>query len=241
MFSRHALPIALSALAILTGCRGAATEAAVPTASGNGLTVVELFESQGCSSCPPAIRNVNAIAARKDLLALTFSVTYWDYLGWKDSFGQPAFTARQRDYAASRGGWGVYTPQVVVNGKTALVGSNPAELAATISQAGQVALLKISQASGDAVDVAAQPGLRQPVDLWLVQYDPRSRPVPIDRGENAGRTIDHRNVVVGLIRLGRWDSKALHVPLAATPEKGLASALLAQQPNGGAIIAAAKI
>src|SRR5882757_4787911 len=92
-------------------------------------TVVELFQSQGCSSCPPAIANVNALADRPDILALSFSVTYWDYLGWKDTFAQQAFTARQRDYARGLHGE-VYTPQVVINGRAGLVGIDRAGLAA---------------------------------------------------------------------------------------------------------------
>src|ERR1700744_2992761 len=97
-------------------------------------TVVELFQSQGCSSCPPAIANVNALADRPDILALSFSVTYWDYLGWKDTFAQPVFTQRQRDYARNLPG-GVYTPEVVINGRTPIVGIKRDELAGAVARA----------------------------------------------------------------------------------------------------------
>ena len=92
------------------------------------LTVVELYQSQGCSSCPPAIANINAIADRPDILALTFAVTYWDQLGWKDTFASPGFTARQYDYAHGLGHGGVYTPQVVINGRADLVGADRARI-----------------------------------------------------------------------------------------------------------------
>ena len=95
--------------------------------------VVELFQSQGCSSCPPANANVNVLAARPDVLALSFAVTYWDGLGWKDIFAQPAFTARQWDYARAFGNQQVWTPQVVVNGRATVVGNKLAPLEALIA------------------------------------------------------------------------------------------------------------
>src|SRR6202007_3177107 len=113
---------------VLTSTGGAVTFAA-DTAHP---VVVELFQSQGFSSCPPANANLLTIAGRPDVLALSFSVTYWDQLGWKDTFGQPAFTARQWDYAHAAGRGEVATPQVIINGRGAVVGSNAAQLAAAI-------------------------------------------------------------------------------------------------------------
>ena len=96
---------------------------AVPaTAAPTSLTVVELFQSQGCSDCPPANANVMALADRPDLLTLSFGVTYWDNLGWKDTFASPQFTARQWDYAHALRHTEVYTPQVIVNGRADIVG-----------------------------------------------------------------------------------------------------------------------
>ena len=108
-----------------------------PVATSTHPVVVELFQSQGCSSCPPAAANINAIAGRPDVLALSFGVTYWDNLGWKDTFASPRFTARQWDYAHHAGRGEVGTPQVIVNGNTAIVGSNRQQLDATIAKAGQ--------------------------------------------------------------------------------------------------------
>ena len=98
--------------------------------------VVELFQSQGCSSCPPANANVNALADRPDVLALSFAVTYWDQLGWKDTFGSPRWTARQWDYARADGRGQVATPQVIVNGGPTVVGSNRARLDALLASQG---------------------------------------------------------------------------------------------------------
>ncbi len=97
-------------------------------------TVVELFQSQGCSSCPPANANVIALSDRPDLLTLSFGVTYWDQLGWKDTFASPQFTARQRDYARALHHTEVFTPQVIVNGRADVVGQDRHELEALIAK-----------------------------------------------------------------------------------------------------------
>lgn len=150
--------------------------------------VVELYQSQGCSSCPPADAVPNALAARSDVIALNFAVTYWDQLGWKDTFAKPAYTARQWDYARSGGRGNVSTPQMIVGGRTAIVGSHPAEVDAVIARA------RASQ-TGPAILVSgttiAIPAGKAPVPaiLWLVRYDPRTIQVAIRAGENGGRTI----------------------------------------------------
>ena len=116
-----------------------AAPAAPSIADSDRLVVVELFQSQGCSSCPPANRNVNMIAGRDDILALSFAVTYWDRLGWKDTFAKPEFTQRQRDYAQKARGFDVATPQVVVNGRQGLIGQKKGELDAVIADATSLA------------------------------------------------------------------------------------------------------
>jgi hypothetical protein len=227
------MPSLLAALTLLTGGRALAADAAHPT-------VVELFQSQGCSSCPPANANLMAIASRPDILALSFGVTYWDQLGWKDTFAQEAFTARQWDYARGLHHPNVFTPQVVVNGRRDGVGANPAELSALIAAGDRggagpsltLAKGKIALGPGHAPAGGA--------DVWLVRYDPRIVQVPIKRGENGGRTLPHRNVVRELVRIGRWDGQA--IVLAAPPAKdpALALAILVQQSGGGPILAAAR-
>ena len=202
--------------------------------------VVELFQSQGCSSCPPANANLNAIAARPDVLALSFSVTYWDRLGWKDTFGSPRWTERQWDYAHAAGRSQVATPQVIVNGGPTIVGSNAGQLAALIARAGPPRGGPELTASGATLQVGA--GAADTAStVWLVRYDPKTRAVPIRAGENGGRTLPHRDIVRQLVSLGEWRGAKVNFALPAETERGLASAVLVQRGKGGPIIASAKI
>lgn len=210
-----------------------------PATAGRGLTVVELFQSQGCSSCPPAIANVNAIADRPDILALTFAVTYWDRLGWTDSFGKPAFTARQWAYAQSGGRGQVFTPQVIVNGRTSIVGARSAQLDGAIAAAPPLAAAPALRRDGATLTVGAG-ATATPAAIWLIDYDPRALSVRIGAGENGGRTIVHRNVVTGLRKLGTWSGPALRLTLPPTPADRR-GAVLVQQGEAGPILAALRI
>lgn len=233
------------ALATLSGCGransqpAAAPAAAVAATNGSAAhpVVVELFQSQGCSSCPPANANVNAIADRPDILALSFSVTYWDQLGWKDIFATPAYTARQWDYAHRAGRPQVATPQVIVNGGPTVVGSNRAQLDQLIAQQGPAHGGPAIEAAAGRIRVA---GPAKGV-VWFVRYDPRVRAVPIGAGENDGRTLPHRDIVRQLVRLGDYAGAAASWPVPAAGEPGLAAAVLVQQGPGGPITAARKI
>jgi len=167
-------------------------------------TVVELFQSQGCSSCPPAIANVNSLADRADLLALSFSVTYWDRLGWKDTFARPEFTARQYAYGHVFGD-GAYTPEVVINGRADLVGVKRPELLAAIARSAPLQGPAITVSGGQVIVAAAAAA---PADVWLVRYDPRVLNVDIGAGENSGLLLAHRNIVRALVRLGTWSGSA---------------------------------
>ncbi|MET0180203.1 MAG: DUF1223 domain-containing protein [Novosphingobium sp.] len=215
----------------------AATTAA--TAS-RDLVVVELFQSQGCSSCPPANANVNALAERPGILALSFAVTYWDYLGWKDKFARPAFTERQRAYSRSGRSDGVYTPQVVINGRRALVGASRTGLDRAIAAAGPVRGGPTIARDGDALVVGARPG-EAAAKVLVVTYDPRERLVPIRAGENDGKTLPHRNIVTDLREAGRWTGKAQRFTLAAPADPALRTAVLVQSGEGGPIIAASRL
>ena len=201
-------------------------------------TVVELFQSQGCSSCPPAITNVNALADRPDILALSFGVTYWDYLGWKDTFARPAFTERQRDYA--RGiHTTVYTPQVVIGGRSDLVGINRAELTAAIARAQASKDAPAVTVTGNQVAVSAAGAAN--ADVWLVRYDPRDQKVDIAAGENSGVLLSHRNIVRALVRLGAWSGAAQNYALPGGGDPAWHSAILVQGKGGGPILVAAKL
>ena len=242
----------LAGAAALSGCGATASdaaEAARATGPAKGSlaavgspaapVVVELFQSQGCSSCPPANANVNAIADQPGVLALSFSVTYWDQLGWKDSFATPAYTARQWDYARRAGRPQVATPQVIVNGGPTVVGSNRAQLDRLIAEQGPAHGGPALTATGDRVHVAAGHGPASTV--WLVRYDPQVRAVPIAAGENGGRTLPHRDIVRQLVRLGSWSGGAVDFRVPASAEPNLAAAVLVQQGSGGPITAARKL
>lgn len=202
-------------------------------------TVVELFQSQGCSSCPPAIANVNGIADRPEILALTFAVTYWDQLGWKDTFAKPEFTDRERDYA--RAGVSQFaTPQTVINGRVAVNGGNRAQLVAAIRANDRGPAGPAISASGGKITVG-KAATSQPATIWLVRYDVRSLSVPIRAGENGGRTLVHRNVVRSLVAVGRWKGVPMTATIPANSDPNLRSAILVQVGRGGSIIAAARI
>ena len=223
---------------ILSGQAFAGPAAAAP------LTVVELFQSQGCSDCPPANANVMALSDRPDLLTLSFGVTYWDQLGWKDTFASPQYTARQWDYAHALKHTEVYTPQVIVNGRADITGRDKAQLESLIVRETNLIAPPVEIAGGHArvgEDVMVRmTGKGAHYDVWLVRFDPRIENVPIARGENGGLTLPHRNVVKQLVRLGVWNGAAMDFPLPAAAQAGLKDAVLVQKGPGGSIVAAAR-
>jgi hypothetical protein len=202
-------------------------------------TVVELFQSQGCSSCPPAEANVGAISDRPDVLALAFEVDYWDRLGWKDTFSKPAWTARQYAYARAMGRDGVYTPQVVVNGRAEGDGLEPEALAALLSRGERGAGGPSVGFSGGRVTVGAGPAPVGGADVWLARYIPHAVEVTIPRGENAGHTLPYKDVVREMVLLGKWRGEATTFP-APGGDASLAEAAIVQGSGAGPIIAAAK-
>ena len=228
---RTGLLIAAACMTLSTGQAAAQAPQQAP-----GLTVVELFQSQGCSSCPPAIANVNAIAGKPDVLALIFAVDYWDSLGWKDTFAKHVYTQRQQAYAHGLHNTDVATPQVVVNGRRDLVGGDARELAAAIATTPKprvpVTLSAASVSVGDGLAPIA------PADVWLVRYDPRTINVAIKAGENNGKTLAHRDVVKDMVRIGHWNGKAASYVIPAGGDPALKTAILVQPP-GGPIVAAA--
>lgn len=199
-------------------------------------TVVELFTSQGCSSCPPANANLITLSKRDDVLTLSFAVTYWDYLGWKDSFGKQAFTDRQAVYEPALKQSGSYTPQMVVNGVTTTVGNDFAEIDKLVSQASPLKSPSLSLGKG-TVAVSSGPAHTSAADVWLVRYDPDLVEVPVARGENSGTTLPHIHVVHELTHIGAWSGQAASYRF--DPASGrLKTAILVQDPRGGAILSA---
>lgn len=206
---------------------GAATSPAFAETLSQPTTVVELFTSQGCSSCPKA----NAFVARlddeePDVLALSYGVTYWDYLGWPDTFGDPAFTARQRQYDAALDS-GVYTPMLVVGGqthsprptKTGLAGTTVPDTLALVRHSGEL-----------CIEGKVPAGAK----LALVDYVPGTQTVAVKRGENQGRTLTLANVVTG-VRYHEWTGQMI---CGLHPKSALA--VLAHDAKTAAIIGAAQ-
>ncbi|HWB44293.1 MAG TPA: DUF1223 domain-containing protein [Hyphomicrobiaceae bacterium] len=212
--------------------------------------VIELFTSQGCSSCPPADALLRQYSARDDLIALSYPVDYWDYLGWKDTLASPRFSERQRAYAKARHDGLVYTPQMVVNGLVHVNGSargaiEQAVAKTTKSLSSSHIPIRLSVADGKlTIQTGAAPengSTPTEATLWLLVIA-RSVQVAIDRGENAGKTVTYSNVVRDLLPVGTWSGKPLTVRLERQtfmrPGADRCAALL-QQATTGPIIGAA--
>jgi hypothetical protein len=190
---------------------------ALPAVADQTRAVLELFTSQGCSSCPPADALFGEYAARKDILALSFPIDYWDYLGWKDTLASHDFSERQRAYSSARGDRQVYTPQIVVDGREHVVGSNRDAIEAALTRQAveglPVPITLTADADsttvtiGAAISEAAAKGT-----IWLVMYD-GAVAVPIAHGENSGRTITYHNVVRKLRPIAMWKGAAMSVDL----------------------------
>jgi hypothetical protein len=210
------LPVSIAALLLGVAMAHAQAPAVQPKA------VVELFTSQGCSSCPPADALLREIAKDPAVIALTLPVTYWDYLGWKDTLGQDVFTKRQKFYAKARGDGQVYTPQAVINGASHIVGSDKTEIERALREQVPGALpAKLSlQEDGTTLRIkiaaSASPS-DKPAGVWILPVA-KLVTVPITRGENEGRTITYANVVRGMVRVGEWDGgeTTLTAPLTTT-------------------------
>jgi hypothetical protein len=207
------------------------------------LVVVELYTSQGCSSCPPADEFMAQLVRNPDVIALALHVDYWDYIGWKDVFGQAAFTERQKDYAYAIGSRTIYTPQMIVNGAERVEGNNPdavnMAVANHLAQISDIAL-EIKR-DGDTLTINAAPGAGDvgAMDVHLVRYMPEQT-VEITRGENAGRTITYHNVVTDWQVLGQWTPTE---PLAvnATVQGDEPVIVILQKTGNDMIVAAARL
>jgi len=210
--------------------------------------VLELFTSQGCNSCPPADSILGSLVHGDEVIALSFPVDYWDYLGWKDTLASPQFSNRQRAYAKSRQDGQVYTPQMVVNGTAHVVGSDKSAIDGAIAKTRDARLardvgLKI-WAEGDTLIIdagASAAGTRKPSGtIWLALVK-KAVPVAITRGENAGSVVTYHNVVRDLSPIGRWSGEKMTLKL---PKRDLirygadGCTVLLQMDDTGPIIAA---
>ena len=223
-----------------------------PAASQAPKVVVELFTSQGCSSCPPADQLIGELAGRPDVIALSLPVDYWDYLGWKDTLAQSAFTARQKAYARARSDRQVYTPQMIVNGIQPCVGSDRARIERSIRTAtAGLASLPVTVAAVErdgvvtvTVSEAAQSVTPQKAEVWLLPVL-RSHMVSINRGENRGRAVTYANVVRAMNRISEWNGGAAQyrIPASLARRDADGYVVLLQTSDAdrpGAILGAAK-
>jgi hypothetical protein len=217
----------------LAGLAGAAARSRPPV-------VVELYTSQGCSSCVGSSRVIADLSEDPRVLALTFAVDYWDYLGWPDSFAKPEFTDRQRAYMTQFALHEVYTPQLVVDGRL--------QAAALPADKAEALVREAERTPHDPPDIAFEGTGRVLVgvgraprggaDVWLVRYDPREQSVAVRSGENRGQTVVERNVVRQLVRLGGWSGRSKSYRVPAPEADGLATVIIVQAAHGGRILAA---
>ncbi|MDK3074141.1 DUF1223 domain-containing protein [Sedimentitalea sp. JM2-8] len=205
--------------------------------------VIELFTSQGCSSCPPADKLLHDLTGRPDVIPLALHVDYWDYIGWEDSFARAENTLRQRKYARAGGRKMIYTPQIIVNGQQDIAGGNAMKLADAIALH-KAEPSRVSLRAGrddDILSIQAETlaPVAAPLTVLVVRYTPLQS-VTITRGENAGHTIDYANVVDEMTVVGHWDGGA---PLSLSAQMGGSkpAAVLLQYPGPGAIVAAARV
>ena len=205
--------------------------------------LIELFTSQGCNSCPPADDYLGELAKRPDVLALSWHVDYWDYIGWKDPFAQHAFTVRQRDYSHSLAQRYVYTPQMVINGRLQGIGSERADIERLIAEAkkerdtGDAPSIALS---GDQVQIGHGPAVA--ANVWIAVFDPQQK-TAVGRGENAGRELVEYNVVREWTRIGAYDGRPVSLKLGVDMDEyetsGCAIVIQRQTASGpGPILAA---
>lgn len=213
-----------------------------PMVQAENLIVVELYTSQGCSSCPPADDFVAMLAADPQVLPLSLHVDYWDYIGWTDSFADPRFTERQKSYARAIGSRTIYTPQFIIGGQDRIEGYSPEETALRLAKhlaAGSPVTLTVTRV-GDKLVIRAEadPPLGRAVRVQLVRYVPQET-VAIERGENAGKTITYRNVVTSWEHVGDWSGQGAYELTASAPGDEPAVVIL-QNEGPAAILAAAR-
>jgi len=203
-----------------------------PAIAAEAKTVIELFTSQGCNSCPPADRLLGELAADDRLIALSLPVDYWDYLGWRDTLALHSHTIRQKAYAETRGDRQVYTPQVVINGVAQTIGSDryAIEGAITKAQAKNKLTVPVSlklNATHIEIEIGAGAALGSVASIWMIGVAQKT-PVAITRGENRGKTITYHNAVRSWQRIGQWKGKSVRttVPIVEIAGAGADAAVV---------------
>ena len=235
MIKPGTLTLCAAAIALALARGAVAADSARPA-------VVELYTSQGCSSCPPADAQLGELARRGDVVALAFHVDYWDQLGWRDRFELPVAMQRQSQYARRLGSASVYTPQMVVDGIADVVGGDRRGVSRLLATARTGVPVRIT-VHGDELLVSVDAATGMPAaEVTLLGYLPEAL-TSIGRGENSGRALREYNIVRSSATLGDWRGAAAEwrVPLAALPADARGVAVLVQQPGPGAIVGAAHV
>jgi hypothetical protein len=203
--------------------------------------VIELFTSQGCSSCPPADKIIGELAKDPSVIAMSMPIDYWDYLGWKDTLADARFSARQKAYSKMRGDREVYTPQAVINGSAHVIGSERDSIddaiSATRKDEGVMSIPVSMTQSGKQLTVsvaAASKGAAARGEVWICAIS-KAVPISIGRGENRGKEITYYNVVRNLVKLGDWDGKSgtWTVPIEKVVREGVDAAVAYVQDGSG--------
>lgn len=204
--------------------------------------IVELYTAQGCTSCDEANAFVGRLAERPGVLPLTFPVDYWDYLGWEDTFAQPAFAERQRGYVAKLALREPYTPQVVIDGtaETAAVQAEKVEALIEEAQRRRDDPPDMAFIGERRVDVGYGRAPKGGAEVWLIRFDPREQDVVVKKGDNRGKTVEHRNVVREMTRLGAWRGRPTAYRIPDPAAEGLQTLVLVQDAATGRIIGAAR-
>jgi hypothetical protein len=225
---------ALFSTILLAGWAGAA--AAKPP------VLVELFTAQGCGSCADANVYIGKLADRPGVLPLTFSVDYWDYLGWTDTFAKPEFAERQKAYVTRLKLREPYTPQVVVDGRQEAQGLKTADVDRLVRAAAVTPRNPpdIRFVNPRRVDVGLGRAGRGGAEVWLIRYDPRAVEVTVKAGDNRGETVVQKNVVREIERLGAWRGRPQAYRLPKASEEGLRTVVVVQQPKGGRVLGVAQ-
>lgn len=209
----------------------------------NDPVVVELYTSQGCSSCPPADAILSELAGRDDVIPLALHVDYWDYIGWADSFADPNHTRRQKAYARAAGERTIYTPQMIVDGQDHVVGARPMHLAELIqahaAQKEAVDLSLVREGDRLRITAKAEHPVASPLMVQLVRYEPEAT-VEIGRGENAGHTYTYFNIVTSWEVIGAWDGTG-DFELEAPVSGDRPVVVIIQERGPGRVLAAARL
>jgi hypothetical protein len=207
------------------------------------VVVVELYTSQGCSSCPPADAFMAELVNNPQVIALSLHVDYWDYIGWKDQFANPAFTERQKAYARAIGSRTIYTPQMIVAGADRVEGNDPAAVSAYVTAhlANDHGVTLSLQRNGDQLVISAvsESVFAAPADVQIVRYIAQET-VSINSGENAGKTLTYHNIVTDWQALGEWTGAA-PLELSATVTGTDPVVVIVQKREKAAILAAARL